>query len=289
MPQALTLESISSVIRSVVTEHGVNRLPTFGGGPIFDEPVIGVADGDDPLFEQFKQIIGPHHLTPREILRSACPAESAIEAVRVICWAMPYTAEIRHSNASMKDRPSRHWAHAYYYGIPVNDVLRRSVVDYVTQHGATAVSPGLSPLYGKIRGSNGLIASSTWSERHALFAAGMGAFGLCGPLITEAGAAVRCGTVIVNLPLPVTTRIFQTHNEACLYVTNGLCGRCMQRCPAGAIGPSGHDKDICQRQHNQVLARLEYEYGIPYIRCGLCITGVPCESGFPGGVLTASA
>ncbi|HPJ07493.1 MAG TPA: epoxyqueuosine reductase, partial [Deltaproteobacteria bacterium] len=38
----------------------------FYGERIFTEPLVGFVRGDDPIFERFKEIIGPHHLTPRE-------------------------------------------------------------------------------------------------------------------------------------------------------------------------------------------------------------------------------
>ena len=46
----------------------MNALPkTFGGGRIFNAPVIGVSQGDDPIFSRYKEIIDPDHLTPSEL------------------------------------------------------------------------------------------------------------------------------------------------------------------------------------------------------------------------------
>ncbi len=37
--------------------------------PIFEAPLVAFADGDDPLFYEYKdRIIGPLHMIPREII-----------------------------------------------------------------------------------------------------------------------------------------------------------------------------------------------------------------------------
>ena len=41
---------------------------------------------------------------------------------------------------------------------------------------------------------------STWSERHVAYAAGLGTFGLSRGLITARGIAMRCGSVVTDLP-----------------------------------------------------------------------------------------
>ena len=41
----------------------------FFGEPIFEEPLVGFVRGNDPILEQYKEIIGPHHFTPWEIMR----------------------------------------------------------------------------------------------------------------------------------------------------------------------------------------------------------------------------
>ncbi|NLW02216.1 MAG: hypothetical protein GX027_02990 [Clostridiaceae bacterium] len=57
----------------------------------------------------------------------------------------------------------------------------------------------------------------------------------------------------------------------------------MRRCPAGAITPEGHDKEKCLQYQREVIAKICRErYGYDgYSACGLCQTGVPCESGIP--------
>ena len=68
MDNPLSLPSLAAFIRTVVRGSPGNRLQYFDDSPIFDEPLVAVADGDDPLFEEYKRVIGSHHLTPREVL-----------------------------------------------------------------------------------------------------------------------------------------------------------------------------------------------------------------------------
>ena len=59
---------LESTIRNYVAESPGNRLPDFNNVPIFDEPLIGFAAGDDAIFQEYKSIIGDFHLTPGEAL-----------------------------------------------------------------------------------------------------------------------------------------------------------------------------------------------------------------------------
>ena len=45
----------------------LNRLhENYGGGRIFSDPLIGVASGDDPIYQKYKEVVGPEHYTPLE-------------------------------------------------------------------------------------------------------------------------------------------------------------------------------------------------------------------------------
>ena len=93
---------------------------------------------------------------------------------------------------------------------------------------------------------------------------------------------MRCGSVVTNLKLKPTKHSYEYHYQNCLYLTSGKCGECIKRCPVGAISKNGHDKYKCRTftdgaAENYVLKN----YGIDVSCCGLCQTGVPCESGIP--------
>ena len=60
-----------------MAESPENVLKHLDGAPFFSEPLVGVAAGDDPLFTEYKQVIGAFHQTPQEIASSAWGAEDA--------------------------------------------------------------------------------------------------------------------------------------------------------------------------------------------------------------------
>jgi epoxyqueuosine reductase len=169
---------------------------------------------------------------------------------------------------------------ARMYGEEVNDKLRRHVVDALTASGIDAVAPLLSPLWlAKMSERYGY--ASTWSERHAAYSAGLGTFGLSDGLITPKGKAMRCGSVIARINIPASARPYKNHNEYCLFYSEGTCGKCIERCPVGAISKTGHDKKKCSAYVNTMWEYVRTNYGFKGYGCGLCQTGVPCESGIP--------
>ncbi len=278
----LSLEALTTFITSVVSDSPVNRLTQIDGSPIFDAPLIGVADGNDPLFAHYLDIIGPHHLMPRDILThtSGRSFDDRRTPVRVLCWVLPISDATRRSNAAMTTLPSRRWAHTRHYGELFNDELRSEVEHYVRDRGAAVVAPTTSPHFRVLHDAPAG-PTSTWSERHALFAAGLGTFGLCDGFLTPAGKAMRCGSVVLALPLPVTSRLHESHTGACTYLSRGKCGDCISRCPASAIGTSGHDKASCERYQQHQLRQAGGRYGVSIAGCGLCQTAVACESHLP--------
>ena len=278
----LSFESLSAFIRQVVAESPANRLAHIDGSPIFDAPMLGVADGDDALYGLYKRVVGPHHLMPRDVLVTALPQDAphTPAAARVLCWVLPISAQTKQSNAAMKSEPSRRWAHTRHYGEVFSNELRSEVERYVREHGATAIAPATSPLFKSMWDFPGG-HSSTWSERHTLYAAGLGTFGLCDGFLTPVGKAMRCGSVVTDVPLPVTTRRHASHTSACAYLARGTYGDCMARCPADAIGPSGHDNRACARYQDETLLPLRAANEVPITGCGLCQTAVACDSGFP--------
>ena len=100
--------------------------------------------------------------------------------------------------------PSERWARARIMGEGVNVKLRRFIVKELGGFEYPSVAPMLSPLWGQHMSEKYLFASS-WSERHAAYAAGLGTFGLSDGLITAKGKAHRVGSVVAKIPIPPTT------------------------------------------------------------------------------------
>ncbi len=270
---------IRDEIRSFVLESPDNRFPD-GEQRYFDEPLVGFAAADDPLFAEFRKIIGEFHLTPAEIMENTY-GPGVGEAKTVICWILPITRKTRESNRKEEKLPSREWALTRYHGEHFNTLLRIFLVDLLRYAGAQAVAPLISGMWRPVRDPRAGMAS-TWSERHAAYAAGLGTFSLNDGFITERGIAHRCGSVITDAEIPPTMRSCADPWSNCLYFREGGCGLCIQRCPVGAISLKGHDKDKCQAY---VYGELRFSagelYGVMETGCGLCQTRVPCESMAP--------
>jgi hypothetical protein len=71
-----------------------NRFPYDKNRLFFDEPLLRFADGDEPLFNEYKKIITATHITPRESLSAAYHKglEELPERISVISWILPITA-----------------------------------------------------------------------------------------------------------------------------------------------------------------------------------------------------
>ena len=143
------------------------------------------------------------------------------------------------------------------------------------------MAPSLSPQF-EIKPSDRYEFASTWSEWHAAHASGLGMFGLCDGLITPVGKAMRLGTVIAQLQVPPTPWPYSDYYAHCLFYSEGACGECIERCPAGALSENGHDKALC-RAHlfPTTVYYINTNFGFDCYGCGLCQTGVPCESKMP--------
>lgn len=266
-----------------------NRLQGFDNAPFFDEPLIGFADGDDPLFKEYKTIIGDFHLTPREVLELQYRGKEGIwiqpEHVSVISWVLPIAKETRLTMRKETQVPSLRWNHTRWQGQDFSNALAKHIVSILEGLGCHAVAPEPAGFCSIKRLPNGL--ASTWSHRHAAYAAGLGTFSLNDGLITEKGICMRCNTVISDIKLSPTPRRFADHLSNCLYYRNGSCKRCIDRCPAGAISERGHDKNKCREfldsgQKELLIQMGRYQgYIGSYVGCGLCQTKVPCEHMIP--------
>jgi epoxyqueuosine reductase QueG len=271
---------VCTEISRFITDSPANLLPDRSG-PYFSQPLVGYADLDDPLFTDYKTIIGDFHLTPRELFRATLGEEPP--AGTVICWVLPVAPAVRQSNQWQSDLPSRQWAQTRTNGEALNSQLRRHLVAWLEGRGQRAVAPQLAALWREVPASP-VGRASTWSERHAAYAAGLGTFSLNDGLITARGIAHRCGSIITDLVLPTSPRRVGGHAHNCLYHREGSCGACIGRCPVGAISWSGHDKERCGTYvYQTVPAAVGEAYGVTATGCGLCQTRVPCESGIPRG------
>ncbi|MBF0480501.1 MAG: 4Fe-4S ferredoxin [Desulfovibrionaceae bacterium] len=261
-----------------------NRLGPDHPEPAFDAPLIGVSLAADPIWRRIKDHIGDFYWLPHEAFALAYPdAPLPATALRVISWILPQTGATRGDHRACKQLPSPRWSLARHYGEKFNEFARRALVAGLAKAGVRACAPALMPQWSR-QASPDYGFASTWSERHAAFAAGLGCFGLSDGLITARGKAVRAGSVIAAISVPAAPRPYgDDHRAYCLFFATGKCLACAKRCPAGAISAQGHDKQACHNYIRGVTAPhvQNDQLGFPVNSCGLCQTGVPCEARIP--------
>ncbi len=273
---------VGDIIKNFCVESSDNLLRNDANERAFDEPLIGFSSGSDPLYPQLKEDIGSFFWTPIEVFNESFPQTAASSSeLTVISWILPQTRATKADNRKETIYPSERWVRSRLFGEAFNAKLRKHVVDTLREAGFESVAPvdspswswETSPRYG---------FSSKWSERHAAYVCGLGTFGLCDGLITPVGKAMRCGSVVSRISIKPTIRPYTDHHAYCLYFSHGRCGRCMKRCPAGAISKAGHDKAKCRGYLYDVTAGYgKNQFGLETYGCGLCQTRVPCESKIP--------
>lgn len=244
----------------------------------YDEPIIIFASADDPLFEDYKKIIGDYHFTPREAFELAFGAAS-YNGGTVISVVLPINEKIRERNRVQTVWASKEWALLRTFEETFIIRFAEHLETYLNKMGHRTVSPYASEWF-KIHATN-LGATSNWSERHVAYAAGLGTFSINDGFITEKGIAIRLISVVTELKLTPDIRKAKSHTENCLLCSKGICGSCIKRCPVNSITKAGHDKVMCYKYvYGDESKKLAQSYGgNPEVGsgCGLCQTGVPCE------------
>ena len=272
---------VRGVIADLLADPTVNTLQNAAREPAWADPLVGFAPGDDPIWTQFKDVVGAFHWLPEEIFCQGFPdLDASAQGLTVVSWVLPQTEQVKADNRLQTRYPAERWARARIFGEQANNILRRRVAETLTASGFPATAPMLSPNFASRKGGP-FVYSSTWSERHAAYAAGLGTFGLCDGLITPRGKAMRVGSVVARISIPATPRPYADHHAYCLFYTQGTCGKCIERCPVGAISEQGHDKVRCKDHLGRTRTYVPEHYGFKGYGCGLCQTGVPCESGIP--------
>ncbi len=279
---------VEKVISEFWASAPSNSLHLDTGEKAWAKPHVAIARGDDPLFLRNKAMIGPFHWTPEEAYALAFPDSPAPGSeLRVISYVLPQTPETRADQSLEKTVPAERWALSRFHGEEFNCELRLHLAETLTRAGYPSAAPERLPGFA-YRQSERFGLASNWSERHAAFVAGHGTFSLSDAMITRWGKAVRFGSVVSRIDLPVTERIYgDDHHAWCLWYAKGTCGACAKRCPVDAITTSeGHDKQGCFTYIREKTAPYATQtYGTGATPCGLCQVQIPCEAQVPPALL----
>jgi epoxyqueuosine reductase len=296
-------EKVHQFLTDLFLTDELNRLPEpFGAGRIFDPPLIGVSRGDDAIFNKFKEVVAPEHLTPFEMWTAdgLRKQEDKADHLRILSIIFPYVKRIRdESKKHIRDEHEsgpkmpadiycvgRNYANEF-----MKDVLRKTTA-FFQERGFRATAGMLSPAFRLRLQQKPPQFYSLWSERHMAFAAGLGTFSLHEGLITEAGCNIRVTSVITDAPLTVTPRKSDEPYANCLYYAKGECRECEKRCPGQAITAEGHDKVKCRQYGVIVSKEMNKKFGkllkphernvegtviVSYpVGCAFCQFKVPC-------------
>ena len=273
-------------IKDKIANHPDNQMEyPFLGERIFEEPLVGIVCGNDPIFDRFKEVIGRHHFTPCEILRwqaennGVKPPEP--EDISVISFVLPFSENTRRDNAAAVEWTSERWAQTRLLGEIFSQTFVREIVTDLMGQGILAIAPDVTPMFNKKRYPK-VGWASPWSHRHVAYAAGLGTFGMHDFLITEKGVAHRLGSFVVNLKLAPNRQRPEDIHAHCLHYQGTQCLKCAKRCPVAAITTEhAHDKETCYQKVADSLKYCNEHYHIFIYGCGLCATGIPCASEIP--------
>jgi len=283
---------LDSAIKEYVRTSPLNHLTAFDNAPIVDEPLVAFADGDDVLFQEYKNIIGDFHLTPRELLERHVEAKrwrfgttTSMDRIGVVSWALPLTHETRLHERSSPFGGSPRYNHSRWIGIRLYESVEHFVASLLEVLGCNAIAPTQSRFF-EIKDMPGGWLAANWSERHAAYACGLGTFGLNGLMITARGCAVYLGSVVCDRALTPTPRA-PNRVANCPYFLDGSCGLCIEHCAGSAIGNEGRSNVACLKNLRDEQADRIISMGLdkglvgPAPACGRCSTGLPCEERIP--------
>lgn len=224
---------------------------------IWREPIVGVASGENALFEQYKQVIRPSHATPKDLLP---------EARSVVAYFIPFDKQLHRRNAESPFYASRSWAVAY---VETNQLISDLNQHIKTELASMGYRAALVPPTHNFDEES---LMSDWSHRHMAYAAGIGSFGVHNLLITAKGCSGRVGSLVTNLDLIPSPA---QQGENCLTKVGQKCLKCVKRCAYDALHADRFDRHAC---YKQVLLNDRHHSDLPLTDvCGKCAAMVPCS------------
>jgi epoxyqueuosine reductase QueG len=250
---------METIIKEAIEAYVVDYQQPENRG--WEQPLIAFASAGDPLFSRLKQIIHPGHALPEDLLEGA---------KSVITYFIPFHKQVINSNKQGR-LCSKSWALSY---IETNDLIKATgehLCSIINAKGYHAVHIPATHNF------NETTLLSDWSHRSAAYIAGLGTFGVNHMLITAKGCCGRIGSLITDLELKPTAR---PTTEYCLYLADGSCGICVDKCVNTALLIDSLDKHKCYEMCLTNAARFKDLEKIADV-CGKCLVGLPCSTANP--------
>ncbi|MHC1742134.1 MAG: epoxyqueuosine reductase [Syntrophobacteraceae bacterium] len=252
-----SLPWIGETIRKTIDNW---KLETKGPG-YWREPLVAVADANDPLFASLREVVDASHALPGDLLP---------DARSVVVFFLPFQEWLGHENAVAGEMAARSWAQAY---VATNLLIKAINLDLeaaVEARGGKAAPTPATHNFDEQRLVSG------WSHKHLAYIAGLGSFGSHHWLITPSGCCGRLGSLVTTLELPITPRL---ERELCLVKTGKKCHACVAHCGFGALQPARFDRHLC---YARCLKNDAYHEDLPLVDvCGKCGCDVPCSYSIP--------
>jgi epoxyqueuosine reductase QueG len=224
----------------------------------YRQPPVGVAAADDARFLELREMAGPTHRLPVELLATARS---------VVSFFVPFSRDVVKANRAQRSEVARAWAVAYLETNElINSICRRLVAELAEQGIEAAAEPAT-------HNWDPTTLISRWSHKSVAAIAGLGSFGLHHMLITDAGCAGRFGSLALSAELKPTSQSGMVMRERCRYRHDGSCTACVKSCPVGALTEDGLDKHRCYEWLRQVATGFRSLGSVD--ACGKCATG-PC-------------
>lgn len=243
-----------------IIENSINNyVNNYGEIPGYREPLIGYAGAGDPGFRRLRDVVGPGHLLPEDILPGART---------VVAFFLPFKEDLSRINRD-HNYVAPEWADAYVRTNQLITGICEKTSALLAEKGIKAAWQQPTHNFDPVK------LVSFWSHKHIAYLCGLGTFGLHHMLITAAGCSGRLGSLVIDHELPPSPR---PGTEFCLYKRNGKCLHCVNSCPTGALTAQGLDKPKCYQRLLEVDA---YYSDLGYCDvCGKCATG-PCAVSAP--------
>ncbi len=273
----LTYEKLCSIINDYY-KNNIKEIDEIGVS--FNEPIIGVSKATDPYYKFLKSDIGDFYWLPDENKRKKYSLKDT-ENLRVVSLVFPQTELTKQASRIQKKFTSYEWAKHRLVGQKFLNEFLDDIIKELNKMNIKALAPTRMDIWKNHKSEKYGYASS-WSERHVAYASGLGTFGLSDGLITEKGKAHRCVSIVIEGDFEPTERPYSKYTQYCKFFSDASCRSCIKRCPANAITTKGHDKLKCREYQRDVLKPyIKATYELESSSCGLCQTGVVCQSRIP--------